>query len=123
MLRDTKQRRAIRHVLEAAGRPLRPEEVLEAAQGQVGGLGIATVYRAIKTFCEEGWLDTVELPGTPARYELSGKAHHHHFHCRQCGKVFELEGCPEEVRKMAPRGFRVTGHEVVLYGYCTACRQ
>jgi Fur family ferric uptake transcriptional regulator len=123
MLRDTKQRRAIRQVFEVAGRPLRPEEVLEAAQGQVEGLGIATVYRAIKTFCEEGWLDTVELPGCPARYELSGKAHHHHFHCRQCGKVFELEGCLEEIRKLAPRGFRLTGHEIVLYGFCIGCRQ
>ena len=91
--RDTRQRRAVRRVLEAADRPLSPQEILEAAQIELPQLGIATVYRSVKTLVEDGILEPVELPGEGQRYEIAGKHHHHHFHCNGCGKVFEVEGC------------------------------
>jgi Fur family ferric uptake transcriptional regulator len=122
-VRKTRQRESIRFAFEAADRPLSPEEVLFAAQESVEGLGIATVYRNIKSLLEEGWLVTVELPGQPARYELAGKGHHHHFQCNGCGQVFELYGCVESFRQMIPPGFQVTGHEVLLFGVCRGCRR
>lgn len=120
--RNTRQRDAIRSAFEAADRPLSPEEVLAASQLQVDGLGIATVYRNIKTLLEDGWLVTVELPGQPARYELAGKGHHHHFQCNGCGQVYELHGCVGSFRNMIPKGFQVTSHEVLLFGICQNCR-
>jgi len=121
-IRKTKQREAIREVFEQAGRPLSMEEVLREAQAECGSLGVATVYRNVKGLVEEGWLAVVALPGEAPRYERSGKAHHHHFHCRACGQVYELEGCAGDFGGMAPRGFEVTGHEVILYGRCEGCR-
>ncbi len=121
MIRKTRQRSVIRQVFEQTNRPLGAQEVLTAAQQELGGLGIATVYRTIKALAEEGWLVTVDLPGEPPRYELAGKDHHHHFHCRQCGKMYELEGCVDNLKRLVPRGFSVTGHEVLLYGQCAAC--
>lgn len=121
MKRDTKQRQAIRRALDDAGRPLGPHEVLEAAQVHRPGLGIATVYRTLKAMVEEGTLAQVELPGEPPRYEVNGKLHHHHFHCRACDRVYELEGCPEGLRSLTPAGFSLESHEVVLYGRCAAC--
>lgn len=121
IIRNTRQRDAIRRAFEDAGGPLAPEQVLDAAQRSVRGLGIATVYRNIRALLEEGWLTPVELPGLPTRYELAGKAHHHHFQCRGCGHVFELEGCAITARHTLPRGFEITGHEVVLYGFCPEC--
>ena len=122
IIRNTRQRDAIRQAFEEAGRPISPEQVLASARRSVGGLGIATVYRNIKTLLAEGWLVPVELPGDPTRYELAGKGHHHHFHCRGCGQIFELAGCSDTFRNMLPDGFEITGHEVVLYGYCRPCR-
>lgn len=121
MIRDTSQRRAIRKVLADAGRPLTPQEVLDVAQADVPGLGIATVYRAIKGLREEGWLTPVELPGEPTHFEVSGKQHHHHFSCRGCGRVYELKGCPADLKRLLPRGFSMEDHEVVLYGSCKEC--
>ena len=119
--RKTQQRDAIRQVLEAADRPLSPQEVLKSAKRRSPGLGIATVYRALKTLSDEGFLVPVDLPGEASRFELAGKKHHHHFHCRDCGRAFDLEGCVPTVQKLAPKGFRVEDHEVVLYGLCAAC--
>ncbi|MCA9754863.1 MAG: transcriptional repressor [Candidatus Eisenbacteria bacterium] len=121
MQRNTRQRRAIRKALADADRPLAPEEVLDAAQSDCPGMGMATVYRTIKSLAEEGWLVRVELPGMPDRYEKAGKGHHHHFHCRLCGKVFEVEDCLEEIRLLPPKGFVVEDHEVVFYGRCPEC--
>jgi Fur family ferric uptake transcriptional regulator len=119
--RDTKQRRAIREALVDAGHPLSPKELHEAAQSQVRGLGIATVYRNIRLLQDEGEVVPVELPGEPPRYELSGKEHHHHFHCRICDRVFEVEGCPGDLSRITPKGFKLEDHEFVLYGRCDAC--
>jgi Fur family ferric uptake transcriptional regulator len=119
--RNTQQRREIREVFERNDRPLAADEVLRLAQKNVSGLGIATVYRTIKGLTDEGWLIPVEIPGQPPRYELRGKAHHHHFHCLRCRRLFELEGCLERLGKLIPASFRVVDHAVLIYGYCAAC--
>ncbi|MFP5286756.1 MAG: Fur family transcriptional regulator [Thermoanaerobaculia bacterium] len=120
--RDTQQRRAIRAAIDDANRPLSPREVLDSARHRGSpGLGIATVYRTLKTWVEEGGLTQVDLPGEPPRYEVTGKQHHHHFHCRSCDRVYELQGCPEGLRALTPPGFSLESHEVVLYGRCAEC--
>lgn len=121
MQRRTQQREAIRRALESAGRPLSPQEVLDAASAGSPGLGIATVYRNLKALVEEGWLVAVELPGAPDRYEVAHKGHHHHFHCRECDRVYEIDDCPGSLKDLAPRGFAPERHEIILYGLCAEC--
>jgi Fur family transcriptional regulator, ferric uptake regulator len=121
MERDTRQRRAIRAVMEQAGRPLSPKEVLSASRRRVRTLGMATVYRTLNALLAEGELVEVQLPGEPPRYELSGKQHHHHFFCDACDRVYEVEGCPGAMTGLVPAGFELERHELVLYGRCAAC--
>lgn len=122
MKRDTPQRRAIRSVIEDAGRPLSPLEILTAAKARCPGVGIATVYRALKSLVDERWADAVELPGSPPRYEVCRESHHHHFVCRGCDRVYEVEGCLHTlIRSLTPPGFRLEDHEMTLYGRCPDC--
>jgi Fur family ferric uptake transcriptional regulator len=95
--------------------------VLDAAQQEVPGLGIATVYRNLKALVEEGELQAVHLPGENPRFELVGHKHHHHFQCRQCQRVFDVHGCPGNLSRLAPKGFVVEDHDLTLYGRCTSC--
>jgi len=122
MERNTRQRVAIRSALERAERPLTPREVLERAQGEADSIGIATVYRALQRFEEQGLIIPVHIPGDPARYEIAGKGHHHHFRCRLCGRVFEVAGCSGNLERLAPPGFKVESHEILLVGLCAKCR-
>lgn len=119
--RKTRQRAAIREVIAEVDRPVGPGEILAAAKDRVPGIGIATVYRNVKALLEEGWLREVELPGEPSRYELAGKAHHHHFRCRACDRVFDIHACPRDLSTLTPKGFELEGHEIVLYGRCDSC--
>jgi Fur family ferric uptake transcriptional regulator len=121
MQRDTAQRRAIRRALVEAGRPLGALEVLENSKRHAPRLGIATVYRTLKSLGAEGEVTAVELPGEPPRYEAAGKGHHHHFLCDRCGKVYELGGCLGGLKDLLPRGFKMTTHELLLHGRCAAC--
>lgn len=123
MPRNTRQRDAIRRVFADSGRPLSPDEALEMARKMVPGLGIATVYRNVKRLSETGWLTPVDLPGTGVRYELAEQPHHHHFVCRSCDQAFDVDACPPAVEELAPGGFEVESHEVILYGRCPACAE
>ena len=70
---DTKQRAAISDTFKNAGnRLLSPKEVTAIASEQIPGLGIATVYRNIKSMVESGELQAVMLPGQADRYALAG---------------------------------------------------
>ena len=121
MERSTRQKTAIREAIAAAGRPLSPVEVLDAAREDVAALGLATVYRNLKALVDEGAVQVVMLPGEGPRYEMADHPHHHHFRCDVCQKVFDVPGCPGDLGSLAPPGFVVDRHEITLYGRCDAC--
>ncbi|WP_343628339.1 transcriptional repressor [Roseateles sp.] len=121
MERSTRQRSAIRTVIDDAGRPLSPQEVLDAAQAEVPALSLATVYRNLKQLLEAGEIQAVSLPGDSPRYESAHHDHHHHFQCSECQRVFDIHACPGDMAALAPRGFSVESHELTLYGRCADC--
>src|SRR5271167_3249164 len=121
MERATRQREAIKSVIEAAQRPLSPREVLDGARSVVQALGMATVYRNLKLLVAEGAVQVITLPGDNPRYEMRESAHHHHFQCTTCRRVYDVAGCPGDLVRLAPRGFRVDHHDVTLYGRCPEC--
>jgi Fur family transcriptional regulator, ferric uptake regulator len=121
MKHHTRQRQAIVQCLEKAEGPMSPREILVHARENVDSMGIATVYRNLRLLQEEGKVRELILPGEGARYEKKEHAHHHHFFCRGCDRVFCVEGCPREFSSMVPRGFVLEDHEIVLYGRCQDC--
>ena len=123
MLSKTQKQSSILRVLAGLGRPVTPQELLEKASEEQPGLGLATVYRALKKLVETGEARKIELAGVPPHYEVLHDSHHHFFVCKECQKVFELYGCPGGFRKMLPPGFEMHSHEVAIYGICKDCRK
>ena len=119
--RKTKQRDALREVLERSERPLSIGELREAATKRIDGLGVATVYRTVNALLEDDVVEAVAIPGEPVRYELANKGHHHHFQCEKCARVFDIAGCIDNIRKLIPPKFRVRTHELTVYGLCGSC--
>ena len=118
--RRTKQQQAIQRAITASKRPLSPGEVLARARRSSPTLSLATVYRGLKRLEDEGAIARVEIPGQPTRFESQRAAsqHHHHFVCRVCDRVYDIPGCAPGVDGLAPKGFRVESHEIVLFGVC-----
>jgi Fur family ferric uptake transcriptional regulator len=124
--RRTSQRRAILNALHEAPGPLTPQEVHDRARREQASLGLATVYRNLARLEEAGEVEQVHLPDDATRYEPAGRGHHHHFRCRVCGRVFELDAdCPVAILEglTLPGGFQVEDHALTLYGRCRACRE
>lgn len=121
--RQTRQQRAILDAFESRRRPLSVDEVHEMARESVPSLGQRTVYRVIRKFEDEGVLSAVQIPGEADRYELAEIAatHHHHFHCKTCDRVYDVEGCVGNLNSMVPDGFVISDHELTLRGVCASC--
>jgi Fur family transcriptional regulator, ferric uptake regulator len=121
--RQTRQRDRIFQVIQATQGPLTVQEILERAQRDLPGLGIATVYRTLNLLQNAGQIQTVILPTGETRYELANLGHHHHFQCRICQEVYDLDACPVSVPDGSALGdgFIVETHELTLYGVCPDC--
>ena len=121
--RQTKQRDAVLRVLEEAPGPVGVPEILRLAQQSCVTLGQATVYRHLKRLVAADRIFPVALPGGETRFESKRRArtHHHHFHCRVCDAVLDLEGCPVTTSDRLPPGFRVESHDLTFYGVCGGC--
>lgn len=121
MIRNTRQRGAIRQALEEVGRPLTPNEIHAIARRHYPKLGLRTVYRQIKDLVADAELVGIDYPGQPLRYELVTGSHRAHFICRRCDRLFSF---PHEVPDVPvpdePR-FSVTGQETVFFGICSEC--
>ncbi len=131
-LKVTNQRIGVLDVLsKSKDHHLTAEEIYDLVRLDYPDIGLATVYRTVQLLLELGLIDRINLDDGCARYEISSKTtenqhHHHHLICLSCGKVFSfeedflerLEGHIQE-----SMGFRVTDHEVKLYGYCKECQE
>jgi Fur family ferric uptake transcriptional regulator len=110
---------AVLRVVREAARPITADEIHEFLSET--GIGIATVYRAVNKAVSEGKLARVELPNAAARFELAELPHHHHFECGFCKKVYDIHGCLPGINDLAPQGFLVQSHDILLRGTCKDC--
>jgi Fur family ferric uptake transcriptional regulator len=79
------------------------------------------VYRVLKALQEKDVIAIVQLPGEAPLYEMAGKSHHHFFRCRECGLMYEVNGCTDMLKSLVPRGFRLEDHALFLFGTCSTC--
>jgi Fur family ferric uptake transcriptional regulator len=121
--RRTKQQAAIERAVTASQRPLSSGEVLARARRTSPTLSLATIYRTLKRLEADGAIARVEIAGQPTRFEShrAASTHHHHFVCRECDRVLDIPGCARGVEGLAPAGFTVDSHEIVLFGLCDQC--
>jgi Fur family transcriptional regulator, ferric uptake regulator len=114
--RDTKQRHAIKRALDLTGRPLGPKEILSMASKEVPNLGIATVYRNIKTMVEKGELVAVDLPGQAPRYQAPENKSTHLFVDTATDSVYNITPDLGSFPLSLPEEFEVENFQIFVYG-------
>ncbi len=120
--RATWQRDAILRAMEVARCHLTAEELHRRVRRTPHPIGLATVYRALETFVREGLVEPMHAGDGSVRYGLAAK-HHDHLVCLGCGEWKPLGECfvPRATRRLTA-AFRVTGHQLEIYGYCARCQ-
>tara|TARA_Y100000588_G_scaffold380964_1_gene465696 strand:+ start:526 stop:972 length:447 start_codon:yes stop_codon:yes gene_type:complete len=118
-LKLTPQRRVIARVLSESADHPDVEEVYRRASAIDSRISLATVYRAVRLFEEEGILQRHDFGDGKARYEESPSQHHDHLIDLKSGEVIEFQD--EEIEAIQKRiaarlGYQLTGHRLELFG-------
>lgn len=125
-LKITLPRVKILEVLESSPQHhLSAEDVYRALLLKNEEVGVATVYRVLTQFEAAGLVVRHNFDGGHAVFEISPDEHHDHIVCIQCGRVEEFQDQEIEDRqeKVAIRlGYKLTEHNLNLYGYCPDCQ-
>jgi len=122
-MKATPQRCAILHVLDSSDRPLSVEDIRQELGDESG---VPTIYRNLQSFVDQGWAESLVGVDQVMRFvRCHSTGHHHHLQCEGCGRTVEVQTCAVEASLAAlgqPAGFRVTRHQLALYGLCPECQ-
>lgn len=118
-LKVTLPRIKILQILESAPEwHMTAEDIYQALRDAEEDVGIATVYRVLTQFEAAGLITRHSFDNGPAVYELDRGDSHDHMVCTETGRVVEFYSAEiEELREKVARdnGFKVVGHNLVLY--------
>ena len=97
------------------------EDVYKILLEQDDEIGLATVYRVLNQFDDAGIVTRHHFEGGKSVFELTGKEHHDHLVCLNCGMVVEFHNqvIEDMQTKVAnDNGLELTHHSLYLYGEC-----
>jgi Fur family ferric uptake transcriptional regulator len=124
--RSTQQRQLVLGIIGRAKGHVDADEIYRRARQKLPSISLSTVYRSLQLFKDLGLVEEHQLDGARRYYESAPRSSHHHMVCLGCNQVFEFT-CPstERMKSKLKRegGFKVTGVDVRLVGYCPKCQQ
>ncbi len=122
--RYSKKREAILTALCSTTTHPTAEWVYQTLKPTQPDLSLATVYRNLNLFREQGMIQSVGVVNGRERFD-GNAAPHCHFICQTCGAVLDLPEFPmkKELDQVVNEqyGLRVDHHELVFHGVCSQC--
>ncbi len=119
-------RQALLELLDSQTCALSAIEIEDALRERDRAIGRASIYRILDELERLHLVQKLQVGQAMARYEpiRTGKDHHHHLVCDNCGTVTpftdpDLETAIKNLERRVP--MRVDEHEIVLHGACQDC--
>ena len=83
-------------------------------------LSLATVYRNLNTYAQDGKIRKVSIPGDSERFDFN-LSEHEHFYCESCHQVYDVKvNISEVIDNVSP--FVLSSYKLMLYGICESCK-
>jgi len=122
----TSQRRLLLSVMRDAEKHLDAKELYRRVSERDPNISLATVYRNLRLFTEQGLINERHLGQAHCYYEMKRLGEHQHLVCEACGQVIEFES--PLIRKLVAEvqrknNFSVTKVELYLEGHCHKCKE
>jgi len=111
-------------ILQKSNKHLSAADIFSLAKKRQPRIGVATVYRALKHLTQIAAIEKHSFDRRETLYEIRPTVHHDHLICEKCGIIIEFENDTiESLQTEIARahGFRLTHHELDLFGLCPAC--
>lgn len=126
-LKITPRRKAVIDLFVSRGVRMGPYDVYGKLRKKLPILGLPTVYRILDELTKTGILIQSLSEDRQLRYALCALPgeHHHHFTCRKCRKVEEVEFCNfKGLSRFIEKNLKakVEAHQLQIEGLCSKCK-
>jgi Fe2+ or Zn2+ uptake regulation protein len=126
-LKRTTRRKAVIDIFMSCGSHMGPYDVYRKLKKRLPTIGLPTVYRILAEFKNAGILVQSLSEDRQLRYALCTlpHQHHHHFSCRKCKKVEEVDFCNfKGISRFIENKLnaKVETHQLQIEGLCSKCK-
>ncbi|MEV0182008.1 Fur family transcriptional regulator [Streptomyces sp. NPDC050625] len=124
-MRVTASRMAMLMAVDESSDHLDADTLRERAQRITGRLSLQATYNVLRALTDAGLVRCTQIAGQPARYETERHDNHHHFVCRHCGHIRDVEcakGAAPCMDPQLPEEYDTQEAAVTFWGLCPGCR-
>ena len=98
------------------------EDIYRALAKRYPTISRATIYSSLDALKHSGEIQELTIRRETNSYDFD-PTNHHHFLCRGCGRIYDVEiRCPV-AEKERVKGHRVDEVQAYFYGFCRTCIQ
>lgn len=111
-------------VLRSSEEELSGQALHARIKAEGGAIGLATVYRHLRSLQQQGQVRCRHLANGEALY-APRERDVHHLTCVECGSSSALAQCPVEQHSLSihtPTGFTPLFHTLEVFGICANCK-
>ena len=121
-IKATPQRLCVYAALRAVDTHASVDTIYRTVKKKLPSISLATVYTAVEHLKSKGLLREIKIDFERSLYEARIDEHHH-FLCKKCGQIFDIEmdPCPALKRKKVD-DHAIDDFQGYFYGMCKHCR-
>ncbi|MDR1630962.1 MAG: transcriptional repressor [Oscillospiraceae bacterium] len=124
MQKRSHKRDTILDILRSTASHPSAEWVFHQAKQAIPDLSIATVYRNLALFRQQGEIISIATVNGQERFDANTQPHTH-FICTACGAVIDIDYAPAEANLESiekEHGIQIISQFLIFYGVCGHCR-
>ena len=121
-LKITPQRLSILTYLEKHHIHPTVDDIYTALKQKTPSLSKTTVYNALEALKQHNIIQTLTISGSETRYDLRHDLHHH-FLCKQCHKIIDIDICCPNITQVTNQGYHVDEVHGYFKGICKSCSE
>ncbi len=119
-LKITHQRLEILKYLDTHMTHPTADEIYSELKKKNPSLSKTTIYNALETLQKNNLVQNLTISSSEQRYEIKEKMHHH-FLCKKCGRITNIEITCPNINKILKQGHHVMEVHGYFKGYCKEC--
>jgi len=119
-LKITHQRLEILKYLDTHKTHPTADEIYSVLKKKNPALSKTTIYNALETLMKNNLVRNLTISSLEQRYEIKDEMHHH-FLCKKCGKIINIEITCPNINKILQQGYHIEEVHGYFKGYCKEC--
>ncbi|MDJ0591823.1 MAG: Fur family transcriptional regulator [Pleurocapsa sp. MO_226.B13] len=126
-IRQPSSHKTVFNFLKELGREIDAQDLYLELQRRGKKIGLATVYRALKTLHKQGSIqERMSIKGK-SLYSVTSFHQQHHLNCLNCQRSIVIDNCPINSKLdcwfQQSQEFKVYYHTLEFFGLCTDCQE